>query len=91
MKIKAIDILKKANEIENTCKIISEPDDDHYGFAVRMTNDPQIQFMCIDSTSDCKDFKIGKKRYNIEKSVHEDVENIPKLIKALNELLEMEV
>jgi len=88
--MKAIDILKKAEKIENNWILIEAEKKDEYGVAIKLTGDPCIRIAYIESDSD-GEVKIGNKKYRIEKSIYIDIKNIDKLKQAIDTLLDMEI
>jgi len=82
--IKAIDILKKAEEIENNWIIVEEETTSNYGVAIKLTGDPEIKIAYFTKRS-------GKITIPNDKYMCIDVKCVDKLIKAIKELVEMEV
>ena len=80
--MKAIDILKKAEEIENNWIVIEKETKENYGIAVRLTGDPQIQIVYFER-------KNGK--INPDTKISIDVEKVEYLITAIRKLKDMEL
>ena len=65
-----VDILSKAEEVEKTIVWISKPTKKKYGYAIKLTGDPEILIMRVNEIPKDKDtyittFKDGGKRYQI--------------------------
>jgi len=85
--MKIIDILKKAEEIENKYIILREPTRKTYGYAIKLTGDPMFKLCEID-------FKRGgevNNKYKIECSFRFSISIADQLIEALKELQKMEL
>ena len=95
--MKAVDILKKADQIEDIIIVIKEPTKNVNGVAVRLCNDPQIEIFDIENgKGNDYYFKVGKKKYRkcsrwFEHSYTVDVEIAEKLAEAFKKLINLEV
>jgi len=88
--MKAIDILKKADKIENNWILIKDDTNKEWGIAVRLTNDPLIEIAYVGKQKE-GEHKINNKKYKVKDYLHIDVKYIDKLISAIVELVEMEL
>jgi len=83
--MKATDILKKAEEIEKKWIIIEKETKNNYGVAVKLSGDPEIKIAYYTKDSD------NQIKPRPDNFVCIDVKNIDKLIKAIDELLKMDL
>jgi len=90
--MKYSEILEKAHEIENTYIMVKEPTKTHYGYAVRMCNDPEIELVRIDNTEHTSDkIKIDKKYYWRLTCMFFPIEIVNNLIIVLEKLVNAEM
>lgn len=94
-----IDILKKAEEIENHYILIEEETPSECGVAIKLTAAPQIKLMYITETNkkESKSYhgidiiKIGKTLYIIRKTLCINVNSWDKLKKEVDNLLNQQI
>ena len=93
--MKYVDILKKAEVVENDIIIINKPTKKRFGNVVRLTGDPCISFMRIDDEKrdGWEKKQIEEKKYwlNNEEKILIDVKYADNLINAIQTLLNKEL
>lgn len=91
--MKAIDILEKADKIERTYIMLRKPTKKKYGYAVKLTGDPELLIRKLDTKDNRSTYNIainGKDYYDKAKfSI--PMEIVEKLANAIYKLLDMEI
>lgn len=88
--MKWIDILKKAEEIENHYVMIEPETEGTYGLAVKLTGDPEIKIMYVVRDRN-GDIIIKGKKHSIQKSISINVDNWEKLKTEVDNLISLRI